>query len=273
MNYLLQILFFFGAIGAFNCVIVSLYFLFSKLYSKLQNKVFGLFLMVLSLRVIKSLFYAFSTEESVWYINFGPAFFLLISPLLFTYVIFMSKSNSFWVKKWKIHILFWIIVVTFLMVIFPFTENVQLNKKTILPIINVQWLSYILLSGLYIKKSLVKGKGLTIKGKWLIILVFVNLILWSCFVLIKFDYFVIGSIVFSLLFYPIFLFFLFNKNIASKIFEKNKVIKNVCVSKETKNLIIKLESIMTEEKPYINPDLKVIDIAQKMGCLLTNYLN
>lgn len=265
MNYLTQILFFFGAIGAFNSVIVAIYLLTSNSYSKLENRIFGLFLLIVSLRVIKSLFYAFSTKESIWYLNFGPAFFLLISPLLFTYVVSIAKRESFWVKKWKIHMLCWISIVVLLMTFIPFTENVQLNKKTILPIINVQWLCYILLSGFYVKNGITKGKQLSIKHKWLLIFLTINLILWLCFALIKFDYFVIGSIVYSLFFYPTFLFFLFKKKVTSKIFEKNKVIKNAHISEESEQLIDDLKSLMITEKLYTNPDIKINTVAQKLG--------
>ncbi|TPN86840.1 helix-turn-helix domain-containing protein [Aquimarina algicola] len=260
MNYLPQILFSLGAIGFINSLIVSLYFLISKSYNKQSNRLFGLFLFVLSFRVLKSIFYAFSTADSIWYINTGPSFFFLIGPLLFSYLISVSKPKSFWAKNWKYHIVFWCLLVIALMIFVPFKENVQLNKEIILPIINVQLLIYIILSGLmvlYPKKNL-------IQYKWFITFISVNLIIWASFALIDFDYFISGSIIFSVFFYTLFLFFLFNKKIMDKIFIKNKIKKTVSQSIEFNKIRKQLDGLMQTEKLYTNTSLKIVDVAEKL---------
>ncbi len=265
MNYLTQILFFFGAIGAFNSFILAVYLLFSKSYSRLRHRVFGLFLLILSLRVIKSLFYAFSTDEPIWFLQSGPSFFLLIGPLLFTYIIYIINPQSFWVKSKIQHLTFWLFIVVSLLVFLPFNKYNELNKNTLLPIINFQWFLYIVFSAFFIKQNLERGKQLTIQNKWLLILLATNSIIWLCFALIEFNYFVTGSIIYSLLFYLLFLFFLFNKKISSIIFEKNKVIKNARVSKESERIVDELKILISTEKPYLNPDLKIADVAQKLN--------
>lgn len=279
MNYLPQILFSFGAIGFVNSLIVSIYFLISNSYNKLSNRLFGLFLFVLSFRVLKSIFYAFSTEDSVWPINLGPTFFFLIGPLLFSYIVSTLKSESFWVKKWKLHILFWVLLVFAFMIFVPFKENVRLNKEIILPIINIQWLIYILLSTLiilYTKPS----KNKSTPYKWLIIFISINLIIWASFALINFDYFISGSIIFSIFFYSVFIFFLFNNKLANIIFIKSKVKKTTPQSIESNHLIEEIDKIMSAEKLYTNPNLKMVDVAEKLELtshelskLLNNNLN
>lgn len=265
MNYLSQLLFFIGAIGAFNSLIVALYFLWSKYYTKLQNKLFGLFLLVLSLRVIKSLFYSFSTDEPVWILQSGPAFFLLVAPLLFSYVLSFCRPRSFWIKYWKHHILFWVIVILLIMVFLPFGKNVVFNKEKILPLTYLQWLLYLLTSIYYVFKKDNTSNRVTIKRKWLFALLATNLIIWLSFAAVGFDYFITGSIIFSGLFYCFFLFFLLNRKTTSKIFEKDRDEKQLNSSAQLKEIMTKVEAIMSSERLYSNPNLKITDVAEELG--------
>ena len=265
MNYLPQISFFFGAIGAFNSLILALFLLFNKSYSKLQNKLFSLFLLVLSIRVLHSLFYAFSTNEVIWPIQLGPSYFLLISPLLFSYILSVSHPTSFWVRNWKNHILFWGIVAISIIVFIPFKKNVALNKETILPLIYIQWFAYFLVSILFVAKRNKFKKSLPIKVKWLLSLLFANLIIWMSFALVKFDYFVTGSIVFSTLFYVLFFTLFLKKDTYVKIFEKNRVKKSIEFSTEDEKLIERLSSQVFSEKLFTDPNLKIADIANKLS--------
>ena len=260
MNYLSQILFFFGAIGAFNSLILALYLSLSKSYSKLEHRLFGLFLLILSFRVLKSLFYSFSTEEPIWFLQSGPSFFLLIGPLLFSYTLSIINPNSFWIKHWKSHISFWVCVVVCLMFFISFKDNREVYKTIILPIINLQWFLFILISGASIKTNYKNSPQI----KWLSILTTAILIIWTFFAFTSFDYFVGGSIIFSILFYLCFLFFLFKKKIASKIFRKTKLKKKMVHSEKSKLHIKKLNAIMANERLFANPDLKLSEVAKKL---------
>lgn len=217
--------------------------------------------MILSFRVLKSLFYSFSTEEPIWFLQSGPSFFLLIGPLFFSYIISIIKPKSFWIKHWKSHIIFWACLIVFFMLFFPFKDYHELYKTIILPIINVQWLVYILISGLFITSNYKNF----LENKWLSILTTAVLIIWTFFTFASFYYFVGGSIIFSILFYICFLFFLFNKKIASKIFKKTKLKKTVTYSEKSIFLIEKLNSIIINEKLFTNPDLKLSEVAKELG--------
>ncbi|MFD0798411.1 helix-turn-helix domain-containing protein [Maribacter chungangensis] len=265
LNYLSQILFFFGAIGAFNGLIIAFNLILNKSYSKLENRLFGLFLLILSLRVLKSLFYAFSTEEPIWFLQSGPSFFLLIGPLFFSYTLSILKPKSFWIKHWKSHIAIWVCFIVFLMFLVPFKDYHEFYKTIILPIINAQWLVFILISGVFIKLNYKKSLNI----KWLSILTIAILIVWTFFTFVSFDYFVGGSIIFSILFYGCFLFFLFKKKIASTIFEKTKLKKNITHSEKSMFLIKKLNSIIIDKKLFTNPELKLSEVAKELG--VTNH--
>ncbi|WP_445956203.1 helix-turn-helix domain-containing protein [Yeosuana sp.] len=146
------------------------------------------------------------------------------------------------------------------MVFIPFKDYRQLYKTTIFPIINAQWFVYIIISSFFIKSNYENS----LRFKWQITVTIAVLIIWAYFTFISFEYFVGGSIIFSTIFYLSFLFFLINKKISSKVFEKRKVIKNINISKETEKSIEQLISYMVSEKPYKNPDLKLADVAQNL---------
>lgn len=233
----------------------------SKFYSQLEHRLFGLFLLVLSLRVLKSLFYSFSTEEPIWFLQSGPSFFLLIGPLLFCYVLSTINPDSFLVKHWKKHILLWCILVLFSMTFLPFKDHNDLYKTTLLPIVNIQWLIFIAISGIFIKSKYIN----TQKMKWLSFLLIAVFILWGLFAFTSFDYFVGGSILFSILFYSFFLFFIFHKQKTSEIFKKTKL-KNIRIpSPESRSTIEKLHTTMEGEKLFLNPDLKLSEVSSKIN--------
>lgn len=265
MEFATQILFFFGAIGVFNSFLVSLYFLINKSLSSFSNKAFGWFLLVLNLRVLKSVFYSFSTEAPIFFLQSGPPFFLLIGPLLFTYVTSVVHPAHFFVRHWKIHILFWVLIVVGLQLFLPFPHYVDINKEILLPIINVQWLLYILASGIALSVSLLPFTKATITSKWLLLLVLATLIVWSVFFFASFQYFITGSIAFSLLFYSFSAYFFFHKKSTSAIFKKSNKNKPTIDNQKTDRLIGQLKTLMEVEKPYTNPDLKSADIAQQLS--------
>lgn len=264
MNYVYQILFFFGAVGLFNSFILAFYFLFSKSYATYVNRFFGIYLLILSLRILKSLFYSFSTNEPIWFLQSGPAFFLLIGPTLFNYVAAIAVPFSRWRKIWKSHLILWCCIVILLIVMFPFRNYPELNKTTILPIINIQWLIYILLSVYVAVNPSLQGKRRTFLKNWLLYFLIANLMVWLCLSIIEFEYFISGSIIFSGLFYAFFLFFQLKRKMITKVFTKRNIRKTRHDSRESKEFVAKLNALMKREKLYTDPFLKVAYLAEKL---------
>lgn len=263
MNYAPQILFALGFIGTVNSLIVSVFFLFSRKLSNHSNRIFGAFLLILSLRILKSIFYAYSPKEPIWFLQFGPVFFILIGPFLFTYVLSIANAESFWFKKRRYHLLFWFLIVGVMTFLLPFSDHRVLYKSTLLPVINSFWLFFLVLSAFYTAPSLLK-KNRDVKTLWLAVLLFGNLILWVVFSFIRFDYFITGSIVFSVLFYALFLVFLFAKKATDTLFPRQKRKKNSFPDEEAELLISELNTLFVSEKPYTNPSLKIADVAEEL---------
>lgn len=265
MEFFSKISFFFGAIGVFNCLLVSTYFLFNNSHKNVTNRIFGLFLLVLSLRILKSLFYSFSTEEPIYFLQFGPSFFLLIGPLFFSYIINLIKPNAWIAKNWKYHALIWLISVITLTFIFPFSSNVIWNKSILLPLINLQLISYILLSAFIVFRATKSNyNNVSLLKKWMILITLSMVVLWCVFFFVSFDFFISGSIVFSTLFYLFFLYFIFNKRSSSKIFKQVNNNNDLDFERSTE-LIRSLTLLMNEKKLYTNSNLKSSEVANQLN--------
>jgi len=264
MDFAAQILFFLGAIGVFNSFLISVYFLVEKSLSSFSNRIFGCFLLVLNLRVLKSVFYSFSTEEPIFFLQSGPPFFLLIGPLFFTYVTSSLQPDHFLIRHWKTHLLLWVIVVVSLHLFLPFPRYVSINKEVLLPIINLQWLLYIVASSWVLGPNFFGFKTAPITKKWLLLLVLAIFILWSVFFFAQFQYFISGSIVFSLLFYAFYAYFIFHKKRAAAVFKRKKKLSLTVDNQEADQLIGQLKAFMSAEKPYTNPNLKSAHVAQHL---------
>lgn len=270
MDFFSKILFFFGAIGVFNSFLVSAYFLINKSYKGITNRVFGLFLLVLSLRILKSLFYSFSTEEPIFYLQSGPSFILLIGPLFFSYIINMVKPNAWIAKNWKLHTFIWLLAVVILSLTFPFSTNIEFNKATILLLVNLQWIIYILLSAYFLKASKGNYQDASLIYKWLLQIIMSLLILWIVLFFTNFDFFISGSIVYSILFYSYFIYFLFNKKHTLHIFKKFNQNSNININKN-KELIATLSLLMNDKRPYTNSNLKSSELAHELGISLHEF--
>ena len=234
--------------------------MFNRSYARIENRVFGLFLLTLNLRVLKGLFYSFSTEDPIWFLQSGPAFFLLIGPLAYIYISLVISPHLDSRRKLWLHLILWLTVVLFMMLFIPFGENRELFKSYLLPLINGQGIVYILLS----LGKLYLNYDLRISHKWLAILIISTFIILTIFAVIPFGSFVIGSISFSLIFYLLLVWLMLNKQIRNKIFIKQKVIKTEVKEKIDHPIVKKLDELLSKEKLYTNHNLKISMVAEKL---------
>lgn len=99
-----QLLFFFSALGAFNGFILSIYFAINAKKKNFTNYFLSLLLLVLSIRIVKSIFFYFNPHLSNIFIQIGLSACVLIASFLFLYL------KSYKVEKLNLdqtcHILF-----------------------------------------------------------------------------------------------------------------------------------------------------------------------
>lgn len=276
MQYTDQLLFFFGAIGVFNSFVIGVYYLLTAERKHLPRIVFSVFLLVLSLRVAKSLLYSFSSIEPIFILQSGPAFFLLIGPLFYAYVTSHLGAREKAIRTIKSNAMVWVTVMAVLLVMFPFSHHVKTNKEIILPLINAQLLIYIVASLWKIRSAIVDVRKISVINLWLLALSTNLLLLWAVFSFMNFTYFIVGSIIYSALFYGCFIFLLKNKKLRFDLFRR--AIHQDLSSKLRRGSELKTALIasITQHRLFANPDLKLPDLAEHMDLSvhdLSRFLN
>jgi len=128
MNFDNQIIFFFSALGAFNGFLLSLYFALIAKKRKFSNYFLALLLLMLSIRIIKSVFFYFNPDLSNIFIQIGLSACILIGPFLFLYLKTHSYKNK---VNWKIHIISFLIGISILGFFYPYAEHRTIWSKWI----------------------------------------------------------------------------------------------------------------------------------------------
>jgi len=121
MNFEQQLLFFFSALGAFNGFMLSIYFAYSTKDKKFSNYFLSLLLLVLSIRIIKSVFLFFNPNIFSVFIKIGLSACVLIGPALYLYIVSQIKPSK--AKKWWVHIIPSLCIVIILGIVYPYLDN------------------------------------------------------------------------------------------------------------------------------------------------------
>jgi len=278
MDFNNSVLFFFSALGVFNGLIISIYFFFFKKPKNLSNYFFAFLILMLVIRIGKSVFYFFNPDLSKIFLQVGLSACFLIGPSLYTYL--KSVVTPKYKKKshWKIHFLVLLIIVIGVGFVYPYHLNIELWRSLILKIFYPVWFIYLIISAYVIKDIIInlfkKNYKITPLEFWLISVYFGNVIIWVAYKTTQYTSYIVGALSFSFVFYLLLLLIIFNKK-KSAIFSpsekySDKKIDNASV------LIQDLEKLMSEDKPYKNPIIKLNDIATKLNIsshLLSQLLN
>ncbi len=264
-----ELLFFFSALGAFNGFVLSLYFLLFAKPKHISNRFLGAFLLMLSIRIGKSVFFYFNPDLSFHYLQFGLTACFFIGPFLYFYITSVVAPESNIKTTWKYHISILVPIALIVGYLYPFKDNIFLWRPYIIKTIYLQWFVYILLSIYTIRPQIVKmlsrSQGITKLEFWLISILFGNLVLLGSYYFTNFVNYISGALTFSFLLYLLILFLFFGKN-RNAILQNthNKYADKKIASSEAKRLLLKLEQVMQEEELYKNANIKSSDIAKKI---------
>lgn len=264
-----ELLFFFSALGAFNGIVLSLYFLFVAKPKHISNRFLGTFLLMMSIRTGKSVFFYFNPNLSYHYLQFGLTACFFIGPFLYFYVKSMVLPNSTINKEWKYHCIILLLIALVCGFLYPFKTNIDLWRPYIIKTIYYVWFTYSLLAGYIllptIKKMLNSKHKMTSLEFWILSIYVGNLVVWASYNYSRFTSYITGALTFTFLFYLVALFLFFNKKKRTILFLQNKKYSDKKIEgTEANALINKLEVIMESEELYKNPNLKSADVAKKM---------
>jgi AraC-like DNA-binding protein len=267
MNYENQIIFFLSALGAFNGLLLSIYFAYSTKYKKFANYFLSLLLLVLSIRIIKSVFFHFNSKISVTFIQIGLSACVLIGPALYLYIV--STLNEKTPKRWLIHIIPLVLLLIILGIIYPYWSYKELWSKFIIKGIYLQWLIYIVLTGFQIKhilkKVFSKAKKLNEIEVWLLSIFTGVSIIWLSYNIGSYTSYIVGALSFSFIFYLLVLLWLFKRNKNTLFFDEKEKYENKKIDTEKVKSITEKLAVIKDKKLFKNPNLKLSDIAKQLN--------
>lgn len=275
-----QLIFLFSALGGINGLFLSAYFVF---FIKQRNETtyfLAALLLVISIRVTKSAFFAFYDNISTSFIEIGLLACLLIGPFLYLHVRSTTdKRYASW--NWLVHILPTIIAMIFIVQLFPYREYRHMwgwTRGGALGIgLYVIWFSYILLSiflaRLSFRKVFFRKYSPNNKDVWLVNVIFGVLVVSIAYFTSGYTSYVVGALSFSFTFYISILLWILRKGAVSVFFERQEKYANRKIEgSEFEVISDRLNELFVVNELYKNSELKITDVAKEIG-IVPNYLS
>lgn len=279
-----KILFFFSALGAFNGVVLSIYFFFLAPKRHLSSYLLGALLLVLSVRIGKSVAYFFDYELPKTYLQLGLTACLFIGPFLYFYL----KSEIFQIKRapksWIWQTISWLVLVVLVGVVYPYQHFPVLWGHYIVPLIYLQWGFYVVFSGILtipLIKKILRKEPVKPFEKWVmgicgaVALLFASYV-WAYLGVTKGSY-INGAVYFSLIIYLVVFILLYRKKTDDLSFLSTQKYVDKKLDEEQAQMIgAKLSKVMAEKELFKSPNLKLNDLAKEIkisGYQLSQFLN
>ncbi|MGE6355942.1 helix-turn-helix domain-containing protein [Flavobacterium sp. NPDC079362] len=277
MNLDNQLMFFFSALGAFNGLLLAVYFAFFAQKKQFSNYFLALLLFTLSIRIIKSVFFYFNPNLSGIFIQIGLSGCILIGPFLYLYLRNCITNNA---RRWGFHIFPFLLSITILGIIYPYVEHSAVWSKYIVCGIYVQWLLYIIGSFRFVKpafqKLIQKKEKLTSIDIWLLSIFVGVFLIWLAYNIASYTSYIVGAISFSFVLYLMILLFVLKIKKNTSFFEEKEKYKNKAIDHTTIEQITQKINIIKDKELYLNPNLTLSDTAKELEVSqhnLSQFLN
>lgn len=263
-----QILFFLAGLGVFNGFLLVFYFLFFVKSKRWVNRLFGLLLLMLCIRIGKSLFYIFIPDLDRLYRQIGLSACIMIGPLLYRYVHHLAAKSKRPDVFDKIHLLLPLFLIVMTGIIWPYERNPILWNDYLVHGIYSVWVIYMVMAASIVLPIIKKAFKLkpTIQEYWI-------LLVYSCILLLCLAYnmalygfpYLTGPLLFSVILYVMMAFLASKKNRSYIIEEAPAKYQNQKISEpQTNQLLLSLSDLMQSQQPYLNQKIKLADIAQSI---------
>ncbi|WJS93688.1 helix-turn-helix domain-containing protein [Flavobacterium johnsoniae] len=271
-----QLLFFLSALGAFNGFILSFYFAVNARNKIFSNYFLSLLLLVLSIRIIKSVFFYFNPSLSNIFIQIGLSACFLIGPFLFLSLKSYAQNGK---TKWIQHVIPYLGSITILGFFYPYTQHQKIWSIWIVKSIYLQWLVYIILSFRYVRPIFYKLKNKESLKKidiWFLSIYFGVVLIWLAYASAAYTSYIVGALSFTFILYLIIMLLIFRNNDESVFFKEKEKYKNKEMDAEIRDLIGQKIVIIEEKELYLNPDFSLEEAAKELKItkhLLSQYIN
>lgn len=265
-----ELLFFFSALGAFNGLILGLYFLFRIKPKTYANFFLGILLIMLSIRTGKSVFFHFNPHLADVYLQIGLAGCFFIGPFLFFYLRSFVEPNSKINKQWLVHMAILIPGLIFLLYYYNQDPSGHRWDQFVNGIYAV-WVIYslaasLVLNGLF--KELVKNKWKwSNREKWILSVYLGNITILITYLSFPYVSYIVGALSFTFIVYLVVLVLILNKKGSSLFKPQTKYSDSKTVDTEAQKIIQDLSNLLTTDFLYRDPNLTMPQVADKLSIL------
>lgn len=279
------ILFFVGALGVFNGLVLSVYFLRFVKKKNLSSFFLGCLLAALSIRIGKSVLVYFDPHLPRIYLQIGLSACLLIGPALYFFIRSAIEQPAALPRSWKRQIIALISVILIGGILWPDASYPKLWDMYLIRLIYAVWLAYIIAAGIKLKDILYRlsnnPTAVKVSEKWLAAIFCINVIICICFImplLISkcFETYYAGSVIFSFVLYGMIFVHLYKAKTTDQFYLiQGKPVKKTN-SANTELLLRSLEQAMMGEGMFKNPNLTLAELAKAVnltGHQLSQVLN
>lgn len=263
-----QLLLLLSAFGALNGFIVSAY-LFISSKQKLSQKFLALMLLMVSIRIFKSVLFFFNPEVDKLILQIGLSACFLIGPFLYFYVSALRDNLTSLPLSWRIHLACLIAVLLLVSVLYPYHSHPSFWGGIVYNAVNFTWFLYLLLSLHVSKASILQlwGKAERKLAEEDILLLCVlagNSLILCAYFFASYTSYIVGALSFSFIFLFSFMlaFFKFNGSQHSK---KMKYGDQKMSEKEASDGVYKLDQLMKEQVLFKNPNITMPQVAKRLG--------
>ena len=256
-----------SGLGVFHGIFIALVLWTSKAAFTISNKILSILMIILSIRVAKSVLLEFSKSLDILYIYLGLSLLLFIGPLFYLYSrTLIHKQQSLNKSDW-VHFLSGIV---FIALAFPLQKFGFRNlPTTVTALLFFIFYSHLLIYLLLVKKRFLSKSGSAVQSnevrEWLTILFYGLISIWFVYVLNLFEDlipYIVGPIVYSLTVYTITYLAVSKKYLQS--INAVKYQTNSFSEEETKALFKEIEDLVREQKLFLDPAISLAVLSKRL---------
>lgn len=257
-----QLLLITSAFGGLNGLLLAGYFCCQR-SDLLTNRLAGLLVLMLSVRVLKSVLFYFNPEIGKQILQLGLSACWMIGPVLFCYC--QSKCLPDLARRWYR----WQLAVPLLLVLltgslWPYSDYPALWGGPFYQLINFSWLVYILLSGYLLwgnwRHSSDRPRQYATKHGVMLLFWFSNVLLWCAFYFASYTSYISGALTFSLLLCCSALTQFYHQHRPALPYADKKL-----DAETVQPMLAQLQHWMQSQQPYLDASLTMPKLARQLG--------
>lgn len=261
--------FFFCALGVFNCFLVSIYFSFLQNEPKLNNTLFGVLTLLLSIRVGKTVYMSFGGTDNLLFAQIGLSACFLIGISLYYYLKASLEKREAIPRSWLVHFGILLLIILVVGFVKPYSHHITFWNNYFVWFIYLIWACYLILSAYELRIQLYtffnKAQKNSTFHTWLVFVFMGNVLIFISYVIGYFWLYLVDMLTFSVVFYALIFFFLAKRD-RDSIFQKipKKYAQKKINPSEAESLTNRLAQLMKEEQLYKNPNLKLEELSSRL---------